>query len=91
MKKIVVAGGCFWGVEEYYKRIKGIVDTRVGYANSIKENISYEEVRTQKYDAIETTELIYDENVISLEKILELLFRVIDHNYTVSLNSFIYS
>lgn len=78
MKKIVVAGGCFWGVEEYYKRIKGIEKTRVGYTNSTKENITYKEVCTQRYDAIETVELIYDENTIDLNKILELLFRIID-------------
>ena len=33
MKKIVLAGGCFWGVEAYYQRLKGIEKTRVGYAN----------------------------------------------------------
>ena len=40
MKEIVLAGGCFWGVEEYMSRIKGIVETKVGYANGIKENPS---------------------------------------------------
>lgn len=76
--KIVVAGGCFWGVEEYYKRIKGILKTRVGYINSTKDEISYEEVCTQQYDAIEAVEVEYDNEVINLEKILELLFRIID-------------
>ena len=31
-KEIVVAGGCFWGVQEYYRRLKGVEETRVGYA-----------------------------------------------------------
>lgn len=78
MKKIIVAGGCFWGVEEYYKRIKGIIGTRVGYVNSKKENITYEEVRSQKFDAIEACEIFYDETTLTLDNILELLFRVID-------------
>ena len=44
MKKIVVAGGCFWGVEEYYRRLKGVGATRVGYAQGLLENPSYQEV-----------------------------------------------
>lgn len=78
MKKIVVAGGCFWGVEEYFKRIKGIIGTRVGYVNSIKENITYEEVCSQKYEAIEAVEVFYDDTQLKLEDVLEFLFRIID-------------
>ena len=33
MKQIVLAGGCFWGVEAYFKRIKGIIQTKVGYTD----------------------------------------------------------
>ena len=44
MKKIVLAGGCFWGVEEYYRRLKGVGLTRVGYAQGLKENPTYQEV-----------------------------------------------
>ena len=78
MKKIVVAGGCFWGVEEYFKRVRGIEKTKVGYVNANKENITYQEVCSQRYQAIEGVELIYNENEITLQKILELLFRIID-------------
>ena len=78
MKETYVAGGCFWGVEEYYKRLKGIETTTVGYVNGIKDDLSYEEVRSQQYEAIECVYLTYDEKQISLEKILEHLFRFID-------------
>ena len=47
MKKIVLAGGCFWGVEEYMSRIKGVIETTVGYVNGTKEDPSYEEVCTK--------------------------------------------
>ncbi|MDR3215551.1 MAG: peptide-methionine (S)-S-oxide reductase MsrA [Bacilli bacterium] len=78
MKEIIIAGGCFWGVQHYFKKVKGIDKTIVGYINSTKNPISYEEVCTQKYDAIEGVKLTYQEKIISLDKILELLFRIID-------------
>lgn len=37
-KTIYLAGGCFWGVEAYFKRVKGVLDTQVGYANGKDEN-----------------------------------------------------
>lgn len=46
MKRIVLAGGCFWGVEAYYKQIKGVVDTNVGYTNGNKAKPSYEDLKT---------------------------------------------
>lgn len=78
MRKIVIAGGCFWGVEAYFKRVLGIVNTRVGYINADKNNINYEEVCSQKYHAIEGVELTYNEEEVTLTHILELLFRIID-------------
>ncbi len=78
MKEIVVAGGCFWGVEEYYRRIKGIISTKTGYAQGDVANPSYEQVKHQETTHRESVWLTYDENVISLEKIIELLFRIID-------------
>ena len=43
-KEIWLAGGCFWGVEEYFSRIEGVVDTSVGYANGKTENPSYYDI-----------------------------------------------
>ena len=43
MKKIILAGGCFWGVEEFLSRINGVVSTEVGYANGRTENPTYED------------------------------------------------
>ena len=42
--EIVLAGGCFWGTEAYLKRLPGIIQTEVGYANSSTPQPSYEEV-----------------------------------------------
>ena len=46
MKEIYLAGGCFWGVEEYMSRIKGVLDTEVGYANGYKGDM-FENVTTE--------------------------------------------
>lgn len=78
MKKIVVAGGCFWGVEAYYKLIPGIKKTTVGYANSKVSNPSYEMVCSGETNAVEAVILEYNPKVISLNKILSYLFRIID-------------
>lgn len=78
MKDIYFAGGCFWGVEEYFSRINGVIDTEVGYANSKVENPSYELVCSGMTDSAETVKIIFDENIISLENLLEKLFLVID-------------
>ncbi|MBN2878547.1 MAG: peptide-methionine (S)-S-oxide reductase MsrA [Clostridia bacterium] len=78
MKKIYLAGGCFWGVEEYFSRINGVESTTVGYANSTIEAPSYELVCTGATDAAETLMIIYDENVVSLNRLLTYYFDVID-------------
>ena len=78
MKTIVLAGGCFWGVEEYFSRIDGIKNTEVGYSNGHKENPTYEEVCAHKTGHAEVCKIGYDENVITLDTILERLFRIID-------------
>lgn len=78
IRTIVVAGGCFWGVEEYYKRLKGVISTKVGYAQGITESPTYEAVCTMETDHAEVVEVTYDANVITLENILEHLFRMID-------------
>ncbi|WP_409226759.1 peptide-methionine (S)-S-oxide reductase MsrA [Gudongella sp. SC589] len=78
MKEIYLAGGCFWGVEEYFSRIEGVVDTDVGYANGRRENPSYEQVCTGTTGHAETTYVKYEENAVSLEFLLEKFFKIID-------------
>lgn len=78
MKEIVVAGGCFWGVQEYYRRLKGVVKTRVGYAQGTLENPVYDQVKRQISGHAECVWIQYDENEISLPQLLDHLFRIID-------------
>ncbi|WP_162164024.1 peptide-methionine (S)-S-oxide reductase MsrA [Acholeplasma hippikon] len=78
MKKIILAGGCFWGVEAYFKQIKGVLDTSCGYANGNKENPTYREVCDGVATHAEAVEILYDENETNLDKIFEHFFRIID-------------
>ncbi len=77
MKKIIIAGGCFWGVEHYYKRLKGVTHTNVGYTDGELANPSYQEVCNAS-GHVEAVYLEYDENIIPLKKIVEHFFRIVD-------------
>ncbi|NLL30654.1 MAG: peptide-methionine (S)-S-oxide reductase MsrA [Clostridiales bacterium] len=78
MKKIVLAGGCFWGVEEFLSRIPGVIETEVGYSNGRTKDPTYEEVCNNNTYFAETCLVSYDENKVSLEKILEEYWSIID-------------
>jgi len=77
MKTIILAGGCFWGVEAYYSRLKGVVDSEVGYTDAPGENPSYREVCAGSGHA-EACRIVYDEAVLPLAKVLEHFFRIVD-------------
>ena len=78
MKEIYLAGGCFWGVDEYMSRIEGVLETNVGYANGTKENPSYEQVCTGTTGHTETTLIKYDENILPLEELLNRFWKIIN-------------
>ncbi len=78
LKIIYLAGGCFWGVEEFLSRIAGIYDVSSGYANGNTSNPTYEEVCLNNTGHAETVKVIYDPIQISLENVLEYYFRIID-------------
>ena len=78
MKELVLAGGCFWGVEEYMSRINGVVDTKVGYANGHTENPTYEEVCTNTTGHAEAVYIKFDENIIPLEELLNRFWKIIN-------------
>ena len=76
MAEIYLAGGCFWGLEEYFSRISGVLETSVGYANGQVETTNYQLIK--ETDHAETVQVIYDEKKVSLREILLYYFRVID-------------
>lgn len=78
IKTIVLAGGCFWGMEAYFKRFPGIEKTEVGYANGTTANPTYEEVCSHTTGHAEVLYIHYDPEVITLNEILAHFWHVID-------------
>lgn len=76
MKEIYLAGGCFWGVEAYFKNIKGVCETSVGYANGETETTTYKELKLTNH--AEVVHVKYDETVIGLKFLLDMYYKVID-------------
>ena len=75
---IYLAGGCFWGVEAFIARLKGVNSTEVGYANGRDLAPTYEKVCTGKTGHAETVKATYNPKIITLEEILENFFKIID-------------
>lgn len=78
IKEIILAGGCFWGTEKYFKAIKGVVKTEVGYANGKILNPSYEDVCHRNTGHAEVVKIFYDNQIITLSFLLKMYYEVID-------------
>ena len=78
-KTIYLAGGCFWGVEGYYRRLgKGVINTVVGYANGKTENPTYHDVVRGDTGFAESLKLEYDADQLILREVLAHFFRIVD-------------
>lgn len=75
-KKIVLAGGCFWGLEDLIKKQPGVVNTTVGYTGGKVSNPTYENHEGHA----EAVEIEYDENKTSYKNLLDFFFQI--HNPT---------
>lgn len=78
IQTIYFAGGCFWGVEEYFSRIDGVIDAVSGYGNGDTENPTYQEVISKKTGHAETVYVTYDESIISLEQLIGYYLKIVD-------------
>ena len=78
---IVVAGGCFWGVQGVFQHTKGVTSAISGYAGGKSETAHYEIVSTGKTGHAESVQITYDPSQISLDKLLDVYFTVA-HNPT---------
>src|SRR5690554_2123822 len=75
-KTIYLAGGCFWGVEEYFRNLKGVVSVSSGYANGNTKNPTYEDVVSGIATHAEAVKVVYNE--ISLKELLSHFFRFVN-------------
>lgn len=78
LHEIWLAGGCFWGLEAYLLKIKGIVATNVGYGNGNTQHPSYKQVCYENTGHAEMVYVQYDSEKISLLALLNYYFKVID-------------
>jgi peptide methionine sulfoxide reductase msrA/msrB len=77
-EKIVVAGGCFWGVEYYFKTLKGVISTQVGYIGGPQSTANYQAVCTGNSGHYEGVEILFDPKIVSTRQILKLFFEIHD-------------
>ncbi|MBV9495325.1 MAG: peptide-methionine (S)-S-oxide reductase MsrA [Acidobacteria bacterium] len=73
-----LAGGCFWGVEEFVRQLPGVVDTTVGYTGGTLASPRYEDVKTGRTGHAEALEIEFDPEKISYEEVLDYFFRLHD-------------
>lgn len=77
-EEAIVAGGCFWGVEHFLKRLPGVLKTEVGYTGGHQENPTYDEVCSGLTGHVEAVRILYDPQKISYEEILRHFFEIHD-------------
>lgn len=74
----ILAGGCFWGVEELLRKLPGVLETSVGYTGGVLENPTYESVKKGTTGHAEAVRIVFDPSKISYEEILRYFFRLHD-------------
>lgn len=78
MTSFVLGGGCFWCLDSTYMQFKGVQDVEVGYMGGAKPNPTYEQVCDGNTGHVEVAKVIFDEDVVSAEIILDMFFTVHD-------------
>lgn len=78
LRDIWFAAGCFWGAQKFFKLVKGVESTEVGFANGAVENPTYKQVYTDTTGHAECVHVRYNPELVSLEDLTKLFFRTID-------------
>ncbi len=74
----ILAGGCFWGVEEILRKIPGVLDTEVGYCGGEKVRPFYEDIKKGNTNHAEAVKIEFDNSQLSFESLLDYFFRLHD-------------
>jgi len=78
MEKALFGAGCFWGVEEYFRKIKGVINMQVGYSGGTTDNPTYQNVCYDNTDHAEVILIEYDESIISYQALLDNFWKCHD-------------
>lgn len=75
---VVLAGGCFWGIQAVFEHVKGVVKATAGYSGGTVKNPGYEEVSTGTTGHAESVEVVYDPSQITFGELLKIFFSAHD-------------
>ena len=78
MEKALFGAGCFWGVEEYFRNLDGVAETKVGYSGGSSKNPTYESVCYQNTGHIEVVRVQYNQDIISYQELLSHFWKCHD-------------
>lgn len=82
LEEAILAGGCFWGVEDLIRDISGVVKTRVGYTGGTVENPRYEMIKTGNTGHAEAIRVVFDPSKVTYGELLDFFFKMHDPTTT---------
>ena len=77
-ERAILAGGCFWGMEELIRHLPGVIDTTVGYTGGSLPNPTYSDLKSKVTGHAEALEVIFDPSKLSYRELLEFMFQIHD-------------
>jgi peptide-methionine (S)-S-oxide reductase len=78
IKKATFAAGCFWGVESTFQKIRGVLETEVGYMGGNTESPTYREVCTDRTGHAEVVQVTFDDQKVTYDKLLDFFWKAHD-------------